>query len=172
MELERPRGESRSSVRGEAAVTLEEIRADSRRRRELVSVVRRLSDQVGETPAVGAMRDAVNASLPGDRIVLAWEGDALVGAVAYRPSDIAGGTLVTYLGSRKRGVGTVLVRAAARSAAARKEGLRVTVIPTAAGFYERLGFTRGRAASSSLPHFELDARLTAVFAAGESTATQ
>jgi GNAT superfamily N-acetyltransferase len=165
MELEQRGRQSPPPVRGEAAVTIEEVAADSRRRRELVKAVRHLSEQVGETPAIGAMRDAVNAALPGDTILLAWDGDALVGALAYRPSDIGGGTLVSYVGSRKRGVGRALLRMAARSAAARSEGLRAAAIPTAAGFYERLGFSRARAAGTLLPMFELDARRTEAFAA-------
>ncbi len=169
MEHERRRHRSHSLVPGEAGVALEEIDAESRRRRELVRAVRHLSEEAGETPAIGAMRDAVNAALPGDRIVVAWDGEALVGALAYRASDVGGGTLVSYLGSRKRGVGRALLRAAARSAAGRGEGLRAAAIPTAAGFYEHLGFRRARAAGTLLPMFVLDPAGTAAFAseAGE-----
>jgi GNAT superfamily N-acetyltransferase len=155
-----------SAAARQPPVLLEEIAAESRRRRELVRVVRRLSEQAGETPAIGAMRDAVNASLPGDWIVLAWEGEALVGALAYRPTDIGGGTLVSYVGSRKRGVGRRLVRVAARSAAGRGAGLRAAAIPLASGFWERLGFRRVRKGGTLLPVFVLDARRTAAFAAG------
>jgi predicted N-acetyltransferase YhbS len=166
MEVDQPgAGPVRASERPD--VLLEEIAAESRRRRELVKIVRRLSEQAGETSAIGAMRDAVNAALPGDRIVLAWEGRALVGALAFRPSDVGGGTLVSYVGSRKRGVGRELVRAAARSAAERKEGLRAAAIPLASGFYERLGFRRARKGGMLLPLFVLDARRTAAFAAAE-----
>ncbi|MGZ4386757.1 MAG: GNAT family N-acetyltransferase [Gaiellaceae bacterium] len=166
MEPERP-GEAETAARAPARgvqLSLEEIAAESERRRELVAILRELTEQAGETSAIGAMRDAVNAALPGDRIVLAWDGTALVGALAYRPSDIAGGTLVSYLGSRKHGVGRALLREAARSAAGRHEGLRAASIPTATGFYERLGFRPARAAGMLLPLFELDAEQTAAFA--------
>ena len=93
-----------------------------------------------QAAALNQMADALCFSEPGDTTAACLEDGRLLGAVCWRPRHF-GATLVCNLGSARQGLGTLLLAQAAADAAGRGEGLTLEAVPSAVGFYERLGFT-------------------------------
>jgi hypothetical protein len=118
----------------------------------------------GENTAVRQIHDALCFAGQRDQVLIALDNEQTIAAVCWTPSSAAGITLLRYLGSSRKGLGTELLRKVAADAAIRQEGLFLEAVPTAAGFYKQLGFRRDGWSDIGYPCFALTPGQTAKLA--------
>jgi len=118
----------------------------------------------GEESPLRQMWDALRFARTHDMTVACIEGGRVVAAICWRPCYGANKTLVSHLGSTRKGLGSLLLRHAAADAASRGEGLYLESLPGAAGFYERYGFASDEISELGYPIFTLGPDATAALA--------
>jgi len=111
----------------------------------------------GEASALRTIHDALRFAAPKDRNAVALgEYGQVLAAISWTPACADGQTVVRYLGSARKGLGRALVACAAADASSRDEGLILESLPSAAGFYRKLGFCCYGRSELGYPLFALD----------------
>lgn len=113
------------------------------RRKELVAALPDEAWNAGEDHPLGEMRDALTVGAH-EQVHVTHSGGKPSSAVSYRHSSpyADGQTQITHLGSTSKGEGTAHVKHVAKAAAEKGQGLHAEAVPSAAGFYDKLGFKK------------------------------
>lgn len=126
-------------------------------RQQLASLLPSGASTKGEDHPLQEIHDALVHSSPDDKVHVKTADGQVSSAISFTHSSpyADGHTRINNLGSTKKGEGMALVQRAIDAAAGKGEGVHAEAVPSAAGFYKKLGFKESGKNDSGYPIFKL-----------------